>query len=183
MTHVRSPLRELWRRQRQFRGRLVVALAMSTINKIADVVPELLIGAVVDVVIRGDQSFVASLLGIESRFTQLAVLAAANGVVWIAESLSEYAAEVAWRGLAHGVEHELRVEAYSHVQQLDVGWHESRQQGATLATLNDDVNQLEQFLDTGAPRMLQLALNVILVGAVFAAASWQCSCSRSCPSP
>ena len=59
------------------------------------------------------------------------------------------------------------------MQHLDLGWHESRPAGATLATLNDDVNQLERFLDIGAPAILQTTLNVLLVGAVFAAASGQ----------
>lgn len=167
------PLTALWRRYRNYRGRFAAAVLMSTINKIADVMPELLIGAAVDVVVRGDASFVATVLGVESRYHQLAWLAAINVLVWIVESASEYAADVLWRGLAQGVEHDLRVEAYDHVQHLDLGWHESRPTGTTLATLNDDVNQLERFLDIGAPSILQTALNVVLVGAVFAAASWQ----------
>ncbi|UAL28887.1 ABC transporter ATP-binding protein/permease [Nocardioides rotundus] len=146
---------------------------MSTVNKVADVVPDLLIGAAVDVVVRGEGSFVGSLLGVDSRYAQLAWLAVLNVVVWIVESLTEYAAAVLWRGLAQGVEHDLRVEAYDHAQHLDMGWHERRGSGSTLATLNDDVNQLERFLDIGAPAILQTALNVLLVGAVFAAASWQ----------
>jgi len=151
----------------------VAAVTASTINKVADVVPELLIGAAVDVVVRGDASFVGSLLDVESRYAQLAWLAVFNVVVWIIESASEYVADVLWRGLAQGVEHELRVEAYDHAQHLDMSWHESRGAGSTLATLNDDVNQLERFLDVGAPNILQTALNVVLVGAVFAVASWQ----------
>ncbi|WP_185994611.1 ABC transporter ATP-binding protein [Nocardioides campestrisoli] len=167
------PLRALWQRHRTYRGRFVAAVATSTINKVADVMPELLIGAAVDVVVRGDASFVADLLGVESRYAQLGWLAAINVVIWLVESASQYVADVLWRGLAQGVEHDLRVEAYDHAQHLDVGWHEGRSQGATLATLNDDVNQLERFLDVGAPQILQTTLNVILVGAVFAVASWQ----------
>lgn len=144
---------------------------MSTINKVADVMPELLIGAAVDVVVRGDDSFVGDLLGVDSRFAQLGWIAVINVVVWIIESASEYVADVLWRGLAQGVEHELRVEAYDHAQRLDMSWHESRATGTTLATLNDDVNQLERFLDIGAASILQTALNIVLVGAVFAAAS------------
>ena len=174
MSHTAdAPLRALWERQRRFRPRFIGAVIASTINKIADVFPELLIGAAVDVVVRGDASFVGSLLGIESRAEQLVWLAVVNGVVWVLESVSEYVADVLWRGLAQGVEHELRVEAYDHVQHLDVSWHEARPQGSTLATLNDDVNQLERFLDVGAPALLQTALNIVLVGAVFAVASWQ----------
>lgn len=146
---------------------------MSTINKTADVMPELLIGAAVDIVVRGNDSFVAGLLGVESRYAQLAWIAGFNVVIWIIESLSQYVADVLWRGLAQGVEHDLRTEAYDHVQRLDLGWHEIRPAGATLATLNDDVNQLERFLDIGAPAILRTALNVVLVGAIFAIASTQ----------
>ena len=166
-------LRALWFRYQRHRPRLVGAVVASTINKIADVVPELLIGAAVDVVVRGDASFVGQLLGVESRYAQLAWLAVINVLVWIVESASEYVADVLWRSVAQGVEHDLRVEAYDHAQHLDLGWHESRATGTTLATLNDDVNQLERFLDIGAPRILQTALNVLLVGIVFAIASWQ----------
>ena len=168
-----QPLRALWIRQRSYRPRFIAAVIASTINKCADIVPELLIGAAVDVVVRGDASFVGEVLGVESRYAQLVWLAVINAVVWIIESLSEYVAEVLWRGLAQGVEHDLRVDAYDHAQHLDLGWHESRSSGSTLATLNDDVNQLERFLDVGAPAILQTTLNVLLVGVVFAAASWQ----------
>ena len=170
---VKQPLRELWRRYRGYRVRLIGAIIASTINKVADVVPELLIGAAVDVVVRGQDSFTASVLGVESRYGQLAWLAFINAVVWIIESASQYVAAVLWRGLAQGIEHDLRVEAYDHAQHLDLNWHENTATGTTVATLNDDVNQLERFLDVGAPAILQTALNVILVGAVFAYASWQ----------
>jgi ATP-binding cassette subfamily B protein len=167
-----APLRELWRRYRRYRARFAWAVTMSVVNKFADIVPELLIGAAVDVVVRGSDSLAGELLGVESRYAQLAWLAGINAVIWIVESVTEYVADVLWRGLAQGIEHDLRVEAYDHVQHLDLGWHEARPAGSTLATLNDDVNQLERFLDIGAPAILQTTLNVLLVGAVFAASSW-----------
>ena len=167
-----QPLRALWQRYRNYRGRFALAVTMSVLNKVADVVPELLIGAAVDVVVRGEGSWAGEILGVESRYAQLGWLAAINVVVWIIESASQYVADVLWRGLAQGVEHDLRVDAYDHAQHLDMSWHESRSGGSTLATLNDDVNQLERFLDIGIPSILQTTLNVVLVGAVFAASSW-----------
>lgn len=170
---IEHPLRALWHRQRRYRGRFWAAVTMSVINLLADITPELLIGVAVDVVVRGQDSFAADLLGVESRYAQLAWLAGINVAVWMIESASEYLADVLWRGLAQGIEHDLRVDSYDHVQHLHLGWHEARTQGSTLATLNDDVNQLERFLDIGAPRILQTALNVVLVGVVFAVASWK----------
>lgn len=99
--------------------------------------------------------------------------------MWVIESASQYVADVLWRGLAQGVEHDLRVEAYDHAQHLDMGWHEGRASGTTLATLNDDVNQLERFLDVGAAAILQTALNVLLVGAVSLRRAGSCSSSPS----
>ncbi len=179
----RHPLRELWSRYRAYRPRLVLAVAMSVVNKVMDVVPELVIGAAIDVVVRGDDSLVAAVLGVEDRFTQLAVLAGVNVVVWVLESATDYAAQVLWRGLAQAVEHDLRTEAYAHVQSLDLTWHEARTTGGTLAVLNDDVNQLERFLDVGAPRVIQVVLNVVLVGAVFAASSWTLTVLAFLPIP
>ena len=41
------PLRALWRRYTVYRARLILAFTFSVINKVADVMPELLIGAAV----------------------------------------------------------------------------------------------------------------------------------------
>ncbi len=177
------PLTELWSRYRAYRPRLVLAVVMSVVNKVMDVMPELIIGAAIDVVVRGGDSFVAGVLGVEDRFAQLGWLAALNVVVWVLESASDYAAQVLWRGLAQAVEHDMRVEAYGHVQSLDVGWHEARTTGGTLAVLNDDVNQLERFLDVGAPTIIGLVVNVVLVGAVFAVSSWELTLLAFAPIP
>ena len=40
-----------------------------------------------------------------------------------------------------------------------------------MAVLNDDVNQLERFLDVGASDIIGTVVNVVLVGAVFLIAS------------
>ena len=50
------PMQALWQRHRAYRRRFVLAVVMSTLNKVADVVPELLTGAAVDVVVRGDDA-------------------------------------------------------------------------------------------------------------------------------
>jgi len=149
----------------------VLASIYTTLGKVMDVVPEILIGAVVDVVVRGQASFVAVAFGLPDRWRQLLVLAAANLVVWILESLFGYLAAVSWRNLAQSMEHEVRLDLYGHVQSLEVAWFEDRQTGGLLSVLNDDINQLERFLDVGASTILNIFWNVILTGAVFFASS------------
>lgn len=151
---------------------MVAAAVATTVNTAADVAPELLLGVAVDVVVRGSDSFAASLFGIEDRFGQLLVIAALNVAVWVLESASDYVAAVLWRGLSQAVEHELRVETYAGVQDLDVSWHEGSAPGRVLSIISDDVNQLERFLDVGARVILHTFWTVVFVGAVFAASSW-----------
>ncbi|MCO5312445.1 MAG: ABC transporter ATP-binding protein/permease [Microthrixaceae bacterium] len=161
------PFMRLWHHARRHRSRLVLAAFFSTFNKACDVAPELLIGVAIDVVVRGDTSMLSRVVGVTDRFDQLLVLAALNVAVWILESLSDYIAHLLWRGLAQSIQHDFRIGAYRHVQQLEVAWFEDTTSGGLLAVLNDDVNQLERFLDHGPDNILQTFWNVVFVGIVF----------------
>lgn len=165
-------LRRLWRYAGPYRKRVVGAVLSSTFGKVMDVVPEILIGAVVDVVVRGEQSFMATAFGITDRWQQLVILTIANAFAWMFESLFGYLASVGWRNLAQTIEHDLRSDLYRHVQGLEVAWFEDTTSGGLLSILNDDINQLERFLDGGAHSIIVVFWNIILVGAVFAASSW-----------
>ena len=165
------PLRELWRHARTHRGKVVFATVFSVLNKVCDVAPELLIGAAVDVVVNEGQSFVGRIFDVEDRFDQLSILAVVTVLVWILESITDYVAEVTWRNLAQDIEHDTRMEAYGHVQRLEVSYFEDHTSGGLMTVLNDDVNQLERFLDFGANQLILTATNVLLVGIAFLAIS------------
>lgn len=62
----------------------------------------------------------------------------------------QYAQGVLWRNLSQNLEHRLRLHAYEHTQQLPLAYFEDRSVGQLMAVLNDDINQLERFLDHGA---------------------------------
>jgi ATP-binding cassette subfamily B protein len=162
------PLRQLWAHARRHRPRVVLATVFSILNKVCDVAPELLIGAAVDVVVNEDTSFIGRLFGVEDRFDQLSILAAVTVVVWIAESVTDYIADVTWRNLAQAIEHDTRMEAYAHLQHLELAYFEDTSSGGLMAVLNDDVNQLERFLDMGANEVILTVTNVVLVGITFA---------------
>lgn len=161
------PLDDLWAFARPHRARVIFASVFSVLNKICDIAPELLIGAAVDVVAKGSDSFVAGLLGVEDKFTQLTIIVVLTIVIWILESITEYVAVVTWRNLAQTIEHEARMDTYRHVQDLEMSYFEDRTSGGLMAVLNDDVNQLERFLDLGPHKLIITAANVVLVGLVF----------------
>ena len=162
-----SPLVRLWRYSGGHRRTVIAAMVFSVLNKLADVMPELLIGAAVDVVVRSNDSIVARVFGVEDRFDQLLVLAAINVGVWVVESVTDYVAQLLWRNLAQTIEHEARMDAYRHVQRLELAWFEDQSTGGLLSILNDDVNQLERFLDIGANELVRTVVNVVFVGIVF----------------
>ncbi|MEJ2534948.1 MAG: ABC transporter ATP-binding protein, partial [Gammaproteobacteria bacterium] len=88
-------------------------------------------------------------------------------LVWGFESLFEYLLLVLWRNLAQQLQHDLRMDAYGHVQDLDLSWFEESSTGNLVAILNDDVNQLERFLNGGANDLIQVVVTVLSVGGVF----------------
>jgi ATP-binding cassette, subfamily B, bacterial len=165
------PLRRLWEYSADHRPRVVWATFLTILNKVFDVFPEILIGVAIDVIVNDQDSFVAGLTGVEGRWEQLLLLAAINAAVWIGESVSEWGYQIAWRNLAQTIEHEARMDAYSHVQRLELGYFEDQSTGGLMSVLNDDVNQLERFLDVGATAIIQTVVNVVIVGIIFAIAS------------
>jgi ATP-binding cassette subfamily B protein len=141
-----------------------LASLCSILNKLFDLAPPVLIGLAVDVVVKQQHSWLAQ-FGARGVPAQLTVLALLTFVIWSAESLFEYLYGLLWRNLAQTVQHELRIEAYDHLQHLEMGFFEAGSTGQLLAVLNDDINQLERFLDQGANEILQLITTVLAVGA------------------
>lgn len=161
-----KPLLRLLHYAAPHRGTIWWATACSLLNKLFDIAPEILIGMAVDVVVNRQHSFLAT-LGAPGLMTQLWILAILTLVIWVLESLFQYLYSVAWRNLAQTLQHELRLDAYRHVQGLPLEFFEDQSTGGLMAILNDDINQLERFLDGGANEFLQVLGSVVLVGAIF----------------
>lgn len=138
----------------------------SILNKIFDLAPPALIGAAVDVVVEQQDSLLAR-LGIQDVFWQLVALSLLSLVVWGLESAFEYAYARLWRNLAQTMQHELRLDAYTHLQNLELAYFEERSTGGLMSILSDDINQLERFLDIGANEIIQVITTVIVIGAAF----------------
>ncbi|UCC51543.1 MAG: ABC transporter ATP-binding protein [Anaerolineaceae bacterium] len=162
----KSPLLRLLGYSREHRRQTVLASTCSILNKVFDLAPPVLIGMAVDVVVEQDESFLAS-LGFTDPAEQLVILGILTIVIWGFESLFQYLYSILWRNLAQTVQHDLRIDAYSHLQDLDMAYFEDRSSGSLISILNDDVNQLERFLDHGANELWQLVTTVIVIGLMF----------------
>ncbi len=161
-----AALARLLKYARGYRRQIIAATTCSIINKLFDIAPEILIGVAIDVVVNQEQSFVAG-LGFETAREQITILAILTFFIWAGESLFEYLFQILWRNLAQRLQSDLRQDPYEHAQRLDMSFFEARSSGQLVATMNDDVNQLERFLDGGANAMIQVLVTVVAVGAVF----------------
>ena len=138
----------------------------SILNKIFDLAPPILIGIAIDIVVEGSDSFIGN-LGYSDRRQQLIILAVLTFIIWGLESAFDYIAAVTWRNISQDIEHSLRTDAFNNVLGLDLAFFENKSSGRLMAILNDDVNQLETFLDNGANRLVQTATTVLVIGGTF----------------
>ncbi|MCC3437141.1 MAG: ABC transporter ATP-binding protein [Microcoleus sp. PH2017_40_RAT_O_B] len=164
------PLKRLLKYGRRYRLKTWLASICSLLNKFFDLAPPALIGIAVDVVVKQQDSILAK-WGIKDVVLQLAIITFLSLIVWTLESVFEYAYDYLWRNLAQDIEHDLRLEAYSHLQELELAYFEERSTGGLISILNDDINQLERFLDGGANEVIQVSTTVIVISAAFFAAS------------
>lgn len=165
-TSGEHPLSRLWNQAKGHRSKIVAAVSFSFLNKLFDLAPPVLIGAAVDIVVEREESFFAQ-LGFTDPGEQLIALAVVTVIVWMLESVFEYLLEWTWRNLAQTIQHELRVEAYSHIQDLEMAYFHDQSTGSLMSILNDDINQLERFLDQGANDIIQVLTTAILVSGAF----------------
>ncbi|MGB3308982.1 MAG: ABC transporter ATP-binding protein [Nodosilinea sp.] len=163
---ARHPLQRLMRYGRSYRPQIWGAIANSILNTIFDLAPPYLIGIAIDVVTNNESSLIAR-TGITSISGQLAVLSALTFLVWSLESLTQYIYATLWRNLAQNLQHDMRIDTYSHLQSQDLSYFEDRSTGDLLSILNDDINQLERFLNTGVHNLLRFFTTVIWVGTTF----------------
>jgi len=162
----RPPLSRLWNYATEYRRRIALATLYSFLNKAVDIAPPFLIGLAIDVVANGSDSLLGR-FGITDEKDQILFIAVITFIIWSLESVFEYLLGIEWRNLAQSIQHDLRIDTYEHIQTLDVGYFEDRSTGDLMAVLNDDVNQLERFLDVGANEVVQLLTTVTLIGATF----------------
>lgn len=165
------PLRKLLTYASAYKTDFRLATLYSVLNKFFDVLPEVLIGVAVDIVVNGEKSFLAKRVlgsfGITETWHQLVFLGVLNALIWMGESWFEYLLSLKWRKLAQNLQHDLRLDAYDHVQKLDMAYFENQRTGNLMSILNEDINQMERFLNGGANQIIQVICSSIMVSAVF----------------
>ncbi|MEI6807066.1 MAG: ABC transporter ATP-binding protein, partial [Myxococcaceae bacterium] len=161
-----SPIKRLLTYADFERPKIIKSTIYSVLNKFFDILPEVLIGVAVDTVIKRQDSLIAQ-FGIKNLEHQLIALGILTAVIWGLESLFDYLNQVGWRYLAQSLQHRLRQDTFAHVEKLPMSYFEDKHSGSLLSVLNDDINQLERFLNQGADSIIQTIVGTLFVGAIF----------------
>ncbi|MEA5575939.1 ABC transporter ATP-binding protein [Anabaena sp. UHCC 0451] len=164
--HSVHPLQRLLDYGHEYSQQIWLATGASILNKVFDLAPPALIGIAVDVVVKQQDSIIAQ-LGVKDITWQFVILSFLTVVTWILESFFEYRYKLLWRNLGQNVQHNLRLDAYKHLQDLELAYFEERSTGGLMSILSDDVNQLERFLDVGANDIIQVITTIVIIGSTF----------------
>ncbi len=184
---VDRPMARLFRYLAPERARLTFAITASALNKVFDLMPPFIVAWYVDVAAGRDPSgFGAALVapflgrGTTAAFVGLGVLTV---VIFALESAFQWLYDTGFKTLAQDVQHRLRLDAYERMQERELRFFEEHRLGRTLSMLNDDVNQLERFLNTGFNDIVQLVVLVLFAGASLLLSSWELALVGLAPVP
>ena len=159
------------------------AISSSILNKIFDLMPPLLVGWVIDTV-RGTPPFwMHWFTRSQDAFYLAAFLSGLAVLIFFFESLFQWAYQHSFMTLAQRVQHRLRMDTYHHLQHREMAYFENHRLGETLAIVNDDVNQMERFLNTGLNEILQVVVLMLMSGAIMLSISWQLALIGMLPIP
>jgi len=183
MSIIAPPIRQLFAYLRPDALRFRWASLCSILNKILDLMPPLLVGWITDSVSGKPPGWIQAVMGQASPWNMAVFLSILAVLIFAGESLFEWLFQREFMSLAQDVQHRLRVETYARIQSREIRFFENQRMGETLAILNDDVNQLERFLNTGFNEILQLIVLFVFSMVVMLTVSWELSLIGLIPIP
>ncbi|HET9227408.1 MAG TPA: ABC transporter ATP-binding protein [Thermoanaerobaculia bacterium] len=177
------PMQRLFGYLRKYQGLFLRACGSSVLNKILDLMPPLLVGWVIDSLRGSPPGWIASLARTSDPWSMAVVLSGLSVAIFFFESLFQWLYQAGFMNLAQLVQHDLRIDAYNRIQSREVAFFEEHRLGEILSMLNDDVNQLERFLNTGFNELLQIVVLFLFAGIIMFSSSWQLSLVGMAPIP
>jgi ATP-binding cassette subfamily B protein len=182
LDRVERPMARLFSYLAPMRGRLTLAVLASVANKVLDLAPPFLVAWLIDVCMKKPRPWIVDVAGADMRH-QIVFVAVLTVVVFGFESLFQWLYNLGFMGLAQDVQHLLRVDAYRAMQDRELEFFEEHRVGRTLSMLNDDVNQLERFLNGGLNEIVQLCVLIVFTTVTIFDISWQLAVVGMAPIP
>ena len=123
--------------------------------------PPLLVAWIIDTLKGEEPSWIYRIMGDASTIEKASFLALLSLSIFALESAFQWGYQYGFLSLAQKVQHKIRVECYKSLQNKDYSYFENNRLGDNLIVVNDDVNQLERFLNTIFNEFLQLSVVIL----------------------
>ncbi|MBK8490279.1 MAG: ABC transporter ATP-binding protein [Saprospirales bacterium] len=157
-----DPMMRLFRYLKRYRKQVTLATGASVTNKIFDLMPPFLTAWMIDAVSGNIPAWIGQWLGFSDAWSAALFIGVLTVVIFGLESFFEWLLTREFMRLAQRVQHDLRVDTYARVQERELAFFEDQRTGNLLSILNDDVNQLERFLNDSFNEIIQLLLLVVV---------------------
>ncbi len=157
------PMRRLFQYLTNYRQSLWGATSASVVNKIFDLMPPFLTAWFIDSVSGNPPGWLAR-LGYSDTLDIIILLSILTFLIFGFESFFEWLFKRGFLRLAQKVQHDLRMDTYRKMQQREIAFFENQRTGNLMAILNDDINQLERFINSIFNEIIQLIILVIFAG-------------------
>ena len=159
-----KPMRRLFGFLLDYKRPLLLASSNSILNKIVDLMPPFLTAWLIDSVSNNPPKWIVQFFPESTVWTQVIIICLALLLAFFLEGLTEWIFKRNYMRLAQRVQHDLRNQAYSKLQHKKLSFFESARTGNLLSILNDDINQLERFLNNSFNEILQICTLFLFAG-------------------
>lgn len=159
-----KPMQKLFRFLKDYKAPLYLASSSSIINKIVDLMPPFLTAWLIDSVSGAPPKWLNDYFPNSSIWQQVIIICLVLVLAFFMEGLTEWIFKRNFMQLAQRVQHDLRNKTYAKLQKKKLSFFESARTGNLLSILNDDINQLERFLNNSFNEILQLITLFIFAG-------------------
>jgi ATP-binding cassette subfamily B protein len=178
-----QPMWRLIRYLQTYRKQVGFSVSSSVINKIFDLMPPFLTAWLIDSVSGQVPAWISTWTGLSDIWSVVVFLGVLTLLIFGMESIFEWLLKRGFLRLAQQVQHDLRMDAYRHLQGRELAFFESQRTGNLMAMLNDDINQLERFLNQSFNEIIQLITLLIFAGWSLLAVSWELGLLGMLPIP
>ena len=165
-------MHRLFQHLRRYRRGLAVAIGSSVLNKIVDLAPPFLTAWIIDTVAGETPRWIAETLGFAEVWSAVVFILVLTVVLHLLESLTEWIMKRTYMRVAQRAQHELRIQTYAHLQRREMAFFERERTGNLMSIVNDDVNQLERFLNGSFNEVTQLIVLLLVAGSALLGIDW-----------
>lgn len=141
------------------------------VGRVVSLVPPLVLGAAIDGIFPEDATFRPPLIPEPwipaGRVGQLWLAFAVVVAAFVVGAVFTWIWGVTSNVFAHRVQHAVRTDTFEKMQTLDMSFFDDKQTGEIMSVLNNDVTNLETFLDNALSNSVRMVLMVTTIAAVL----------------